>query len=364
MTHVHFAYGWINPLLGFGFALAGAYLGLTCMVRARRHPVGRTRRRWLALAALSIGGIGIWVMHFIAMIGFTVDVGDVRYDVGITAASLLISILSVAFGLFVVGTGNPSILKLAIGGPLTGLGVVAMHYTGMAAVNIHGVIEYDLLWVVGSVAVAIVAATTALYFTTWVDGRPWLITASGVMALAVCGMHYTGMGAIATVPDSGRLAPVEGVEPLLLLLPILALATASLIALIVGVLTDGDDFAEEPPPAAFGAQAYPDFRLRRDNRDHAPVLARPAQNAHTEPGTNPHPSPSVERRSAGDLAAGMQSARRAHSGTRTTTAASATRLPPQDLPRMEPEHAVTALPSRSPGSSYRSRDHAEPGAPR
>ncbi|MGH8882702.1 MAG: MHYT domain-containing protein, partial [Stackebrandtia sp.] len=260
MTHTHFAYGWINPLMGFGFALAGSFLGLTCMVQARNRPKGRQRLRWLIFGSLAIGGTGIWMMHFIAMIGFTVTDSVVRYDIAITAASLAISIVSVAFGLFVVGMGDPSFAKIAIGGPLTGLGVVAMHYTGMFAVNLSGTLRYDMTWVIASVAIAIIAATVALFFTTWVRGKGSLILASVIMAVAVCGMHYTGMGAISvTLNDRGN-DPVPGVDPLLLLIPILIVATIVLIALVFGVLGGRED--ADLLPERLAAAAEEDPRLR------------------------------------------------------------------------------------------------------
>ena len=242
MTHAHFAYGWINPVMGFGFAMAGSFLGLTCMIKARQLPKGRSRTKWLAFAALAIGVTGIWMMHFIAMIGFSVIGSNVRYDVPITTASLAISVVSVSFGLFVVGMGDPSRVKVAIGGPLTGLGVVVMHYTGMAAVNISGTITYDTTWMALSVVIAIVAATAALSFATWVRGRVALLLSSLIMAVAVCGMHYTGMMAVSVTVDTNSHTPVPGADPLLLLIPILILATVVLIGLIFGLIGGQDEF--------------------------------------------------------------------------------------------------------------------------
>lgn len=259
MTHTHFAYGWINPAMGFGFALAGSFLGLTCMVQARNIAKGPRRNKWLLFGALAIGGTGIWMMHFIAMIGFTVTGSDVRYDVAITVASLLISIVSVGLGLFIVGKGDPTVLKIAIGGVITGLGVVSMHYTGMAAVNIAGTIHYDPQWVIASVVIALVAATVALFFTTWVRGRGSLAFASIVMAIAVCGMHYTGMGAVSVDLNESQTKPVDGYEPLLLLIPILILATIVLIGLIFGVLGERDDIDRAP---AAKSSDTDDARLR------------------------------------------------------------------------------------------------------
>ena len=262
MTHDHLAYGWINPIMGLGFALAGSFLGLTCMVNARNTPKGAGRVKWLIFAALAIGGTGIWMMHFIAMIGFTVKDSPVRYDLTITIASLVISIVSVGFGLFVVGMGDSSLKKILGGGTLTGLGVVSMHYTGMAAVNLSGTLHYNPVWVVVSVVIALVAATVALYFTTWVRGRASFITASIIMSIAVCGMHYTGMAAISVEIFNNGKNKVDGYEPLLLLIPILVLATVAIIGLIFGVLSEQEASDEETIAALENEAIEYDARLR------------------------------------------------------------------------------------------------------
>src|SRR6202035_1987841 len=64
LTAHNFTYGLLTPALGFLMSCLGAFLGLRCTVRAMALD-GRTRLRWLLLAALSIGTTGIWVMHFI-----------------------------------------------------------------------------------------------------------------------------------------------------------------------------------------------------------------------------------------------------------------------------------------------------------
>ena len=73
MAHLqHFAYGWATPVLAYLFSFLGCLLGLKATSRARMLPSGAVKARWLILAAWAIGGTGIWVMHFLAMIGFQV----------------------------------------------------------------------------------------------------------------------------------------------------------------------------------------------------------------------------------------------------------------------------------------------------
>src|SRR5260370_15313493 len=91
MIHVNnFSNGALNPVLSYVMSCVGCFLGLRCTTRARAYR-GAARARWLTLAALSIGTTGIWVMHFIAMLGFTVQGQPIRYHVPITILSLVIA---------------------------------------------------------------------------------------------------------------------------------------------------------------------------------------------------------------------------------------------------------------------------------
>ena len=98
----HFDYGWITPIMAYCLSVLGSLLGLICTSRARRLSTARERSSWLVLAAVSIGGTGIWVMHFMAMIGFGVVGSEIRYDIAITALSVVVAVAVVGLGLFIV----------------------------------------------------------------------------------------------------------------------------------------------------------------------------------------------------------------------------------------------------------------------
>jgi NO-binding membrane sensor protein with MHYT domain len=256
MAHVHhFAYGWFSPALAFSLAFLGSMLGLGCTARAGGAATPGRRRRWLVLAAISLGGGGIWLMHFMAMLGFDVPDSPVRYHPGLTALSMLIAVGTVGAGLFVaserssaekprrlasvaegsdavgvtVGSGRPSMARLLAGGLLTGTGVAAMHYTGMAALRVAGRISYDPNLVAASVAIAVVAATVALWFAVSVRHGGQTAAAALVMAGAITGMHYTGMAAV-RVELGDSASDVAGVSPLLLIIPITLLTAGALLA--------------------------------------------------------------------------------------------------------------------------------------
>ena len=116
------------------------------------------------MASIAIGGVAIWLMHFIAMLGFAIPSSVVRYNLGWTVASAALSISAVFIGLITIGR-TVDWRRLIAGGVITGSAVALMHYTGMWAMQIQGTITYDRTLVGLSILIAIVAATAALWFT-------------------------------------------------------------------------------------------------------------------------------------------------------------------------------------------------------
>jgi NO-binding membrane sensor protein with MHYT domain len=108
---------------------------------------GRARLVWLSLDAAA-GGCGIWATHFIAMLAYEPDVGA-GYNLGLT-------ILSLFFAAVISGAGLSTALRYgsqpaaAAGGAVIGVGIAAMHYTGMLALELPGQITWSLDFVVAS----------------------------------------------------------------------------------------------------------------------------------------------------------------------------------------------------------------------
>jgi NO-binding membrane sensor protein with MHYT domain len=229
-----FGFGWLTPVLSYVMACVGAALGLRCMVRALAT-TGRARRNWLLNGAIAIG-TGIWTMHFIAMLGFHVTGTDVRYDVPLTVLSLLVAIAVVGIGVFAVGYSRSKVLAVLVGGVVAGVGVAAMHYVGMAAMRLSGMVSYDPAIVGLSVAIAVVAATAALWATLTIRGPAAAFGASLVMGVAVSAMHYTGMAAVsvhvhATDAQVSGATPMQFIFPLTVLLGSYLFLTSAFVAI-------------------------------------------------------------------------------------------------------------------------------------
>ncbi|MEV0914569.1 MHYT domain-containing protein [Streptomyces sp. NPDC049967] len=189
-----FSYGAVTPVAAFLMACLGAALGLRCTTRSLRTERS-FKAGWLALGATSIGS-GIWTMHFIAMMGFSVEEAPIGYDKAITFASLAVAIVVVGVGIFLVGYRGATPMALVTGGTITGLGVATMHYLGMAGMRLDGQFEYDTITVTLSVVIAVSASTAALWAAVSIHGFLPSLGAAVVMGVAVSGMHYTGMAAL------------------------------------------------------------------------------------------------------------------------------------------------------------------------
>ena len=161
---------------------------------------------WLFGGAFSMG-VGIWSMHFIGMLAFSLPI-PLRYDVLTTFGSLAIAIVTSGLAIKISSGPHLSLNRLGVGGLVMGAGISAMHYTGMAAIQIVPMIRYEPLLVATSIAIAVLASFAALWLAFHLrHGQSRIIVlarlaAAVIMGLAISGMHYTAMAASAFGPNS------------------------------------------------------------------------------------------------------------------------------------------------------------------
>lgn len=228
----HFSYGWLTPVLAYFMSVTGCLLGLQCAARGRNAAEGRAG--WLVGAAVAIGGTGIWVMHFIAMLGFTIRGAEIRYDVPLTLFSAITAMVVVGIGLFMVNKPQPTVRSLLSGGTIAGLGVGTMHYTGMYAMKSSATVQYDPALVALSMVIAVAASVVALWFTLRVKGFLATVGAALIMGVAVCGMHYTGMAAM-RAHAGHHPAPETGAEAMDLLAPLIGVSSIVTMLVLISV---------------------------------------------------------------------------------------------------------------------------------
>ncbi|TAL94251.1 MAG: bifunctional diguanylate cyclase/phosphodiesterase [Paraburkholderia sp.] len=212
---MHGIYNFWLVALSLTVATLASYTALD--LAGRITLLGRTvaRHAWLAGGAAAMG-VGIWSMHFIGMLAFSLPI-PLGYDLRTTGYSLAIAILVSWFALFIVTQGVLRPSRLVAAGILLGFGIAGMHYTGMAAMQMQPGIHYDPVLFAASIAIAIVAATAALWIAHALrDSKQRFViekrvAAAFVMGLAITGMHYTGVAA-ADFPAGAICGAAHGIN--------------------------------------------------------------------------------------------------------------------------------------------------------
>jgi NO-binding membrane sensor protein with MHYT domain/CheY-like chemotaxis protein/two-component sensor histidine kinase len=201
-------------LISILVAIVASYSALSLAGRVA-EATGRARFAWNLGGAIAMGS-GIWSMHFVGMLAFRLPI-PIAFDTPITLVSLVLPIAASGLALWQVSRANLGHVRLGVSALLMGVGINAMHYTGMAAMRMQPGIVYDPLLFALSVVIAVVASALAL----WIAFRlrrstpdVWMprIGAAVVMGFAIVGMHYTGMAAANFPADSVCMAANVGVH--------------------------------------------------------------------------------------------------------------------------------------------------------
>ena len=179
-------------------ACFASFVALDLAKRARAKD-GRVARTWWIAGSFAMG-TGIWAMHFVGMLAFSLPLA-LGYTRLLTFGSWGAAVAVSGVALFVAGRGTLTPRRLAGGALAMGAGICAMHYTGMAALDmVPGIVwRWDLVALSAAIAVAASAAALLIFF--WLRraspkrNLAYQITAAIVMGLAISGMHYTGMAA-------------------------------------------------------------------------------------------------------------------------------------------------------------------------
>jgi NO-binding membrane sensor protein with MHYT domain len=233
-------------LLSYMVAVFASYIALDLTGRLRDHSnTPASGLSWLIGGALAMGS-GIWSMHFIGMLSFTIPGVTLQYDVFWTVISWLVAVIASGFALYLLKTTIINVIHLAAGGIILGLAIASMHYTGMAAMLITLNIRYLPGLFLLSVLIAILASEAAIILAlksnivTMRLRNRIKIASAFIMGLAICGMHYTGMAASIFTPicnpaplDTNTLDPT-----------ILSLTIAAMTFLILGVAFIASSYKE------------------------------------------------------------------------------------------------------------------------
>lgn len=189
-----------NPLLvalSVVIAILGGYTGFGLAARVRG--TGSAGRRLLLACAAFFLAVGVWTMHFVAMLAAPIPL-DATYLVLPTVVSFLICALVMGVSLFFVSLSEPSNARVVVSALLLGLGIASMHYVG-----IHGLagtfhIEHQHAMIMASAVIAVGAAYGGLRIFLARHGGMRLALSATAFGIAVSGMHFTAMHGMRFVP--------------------------------------------------------------------------------------------------------------------------------------------------------------------
>lgn len=203
----------------------GSYTALSLEARARAS-ASAARLSWLCAAAFVTGG-GVWSTHFVAELAFKPGL-PISYDPSFTALSAVVAILTSGLGLWVAlcrGRNNAM-----LGGAIVGVGIAAMHYTGMIALRLPAIAHWDFRYVLASIIMSTGFSAFALMETHRRPGFIGELRATGLLVIAIVGLHFTGMTAISFMPDPTIIVPEQSISP-----EWLAISIAAITFLIAGL---------------------------------------------------------------------------------------------------------------------------------
>nr|CCA23747.1 conserved hypothetical protein [Albugo laibachii Nc14] len=236
-------------ILSYVISVTGSFCTIQLMEQWRFEQRPRKKRLFLFIAAVVLGGGGIWSMHFTGMNALQIRLENgealsIDFEAWLTILSFILAVGGVLVGLL-IASRDPFFLELerekraqllaanlrkmnmtqlmkkesaernirftamfsrlwriCFGGIWTALGVLGMHYTGMLAQRTNLSMTVMAPFVVLSCIVAFVTANAAFWIIfrllpLWPSNESLRFVSALIMGIAVSGTHYSGMAAAA-----------------------------------------------------------------------------------------------------------------------------------------------------------------------
>lgn len=190
-----------NPYLVIVSALVALLASYTALDVAGRVAVAPAidRKMWLVGGAISMG-IGIWSMHFLAMLAVSLPI-SISYNFLLTAISLIAAILASGLALSLVTRPKVGVASLLTSATFMGVGIGVMHYVGMAAMEMSATIRYKPVLFAASIMLAVVVSTVALELFLKFRRHQGMnkslqMVSAIVMGSGILALHYMGMAAV------------------------------------------------------------------------------------------------------------------------------------------------------------------------
>ncbi|WPU66570.1 sensor histidine kinase [Peredibacter starrii] len=200
MSHLHHEHDIFLMVLSVIIAMFASYTALD-LSNAVSTVKGRIRWFWLAGGSFAMG-VGIWSMHFVAMLAFKVEGLTFYYDVPLLGLSMAASVFGSLLSLLIVSTGKPTIQSYLVGSCVMGAAISSMHFIAIKAMKMEAGITWNYFLVILSIVISILASGLGLHFAFLLKrdysfkGFIYRVMAGIILGIAIAGMHYTAMAAM------------------------------------------------------------------------------------------------------------------------------------------------------------------------
>nr|WP_247742861.1 MHYT domain-containing protein [Shimia sp. R9_1] len=226
------------------------FTGLSLTRGANALPDAR-RKIVVALAAVVLGG-GIWSMHFVAMLGLQLPI-LFFYDALITLISALVAILMVGLALLLLHFRERSPRVILGAGVIVGLGIVVMHYVGMAGMQLCRPV-YGVLDVVISTVASVVLSILAIWVAYDARTQRNIVLGTVCFGFAVFSMHFVAILLTGFLPSEAAAVAGPALDNQVLAmgvtLAVFLICGAFLLTGITFIAPQEDTETAPPEPAA------------------------------------------------------------------------------------------------------------------
>jgi NO-binding membrane sensor protein with MHYT domain len=160
-----------------------------------------------------------------------------NYNLVLTLLSAFPAIFASYLAFYFANRANSTHWPSVISGIIMGLGISAMHYVGMAAMEMKVSFIYRPWLFFASIAIAIIVSYVAIYVLStlqkYMGNQLIKIVTSIIMGFAITSMHYTGMSSVIFYVR-GPLKPIHSVHEMAM--PLLITSVTVGIAILLNLV--------------------------------------------------------------------------------------------------------------------------------
>ncbi|MET8798335.1 MHYT domain-containing protein [Nocardia sp. NPDC004568] len=227
-----FTMGYWLTLLTFGVSAVGMFVGLACAVNGRRSV--RFRPVWVAAAAVSIGGIGVWLASTVSMLGISIPGRILRYDISDLTLSLVFAVGAVFLGLLLAGR-EFEVKRMVNAAAGLGLGFGIMLWLQLTSIDIQGSVSLNIGLFVVAIVVVVTASSLCVFLFQRFRFPAARFGSIAMFGAGVAAVYFTGVAALEFRFDPDA-EPAQGMELFGYAFPMFVIGLLALAVPITAVL--------------------------------------------------------------------------------------------------------------------------------